>query len=154
MNPVQKETVRNWIEELRSGNYPQGQSALCWTLEGEKKFCCLGVLCEMIGAKTAPSRLDRCLQPLGIKTVYVFGDALEINELPRKVFESLTGLLWDAQNLLMHLNDGGASFDQIASYLEYLIENEKDAGVEEKDLGPYYKEEGVVASFLQARGIS
>lgn len=34
-----------WVDALRSGNYVQGQQALC----NGGNFCCLGVLCEVAG---------------------------------------------------------------------------------------------------------
>lgn len=45
MNPEVKEA---WITALTSGEYKQGQRALC-TLEddGSKTWCCLGVLCDL-----------------------------------------------------------------------------------------------------------
>lgn len=40
-----KEIADKWVEALRSGNYEQGDGALCSVTEvGEKLYCCLGVL--------------------------------------------------------------------------------------------------------------
>lgn len=40
-----------WVEALRSGKYQQGQGKLCTR---DCKYCCLGVLCEVLGYKTDP----------------------------------------------------------------------------------------------------
>ncbi len=38
-----------WLEALESGNYKQGQGRLCaLTDKGDKAYCCLGVLCELL----------------------------------------------------------------------------------------------------------
>lgn len=44
MNP---EVRRRWQAALRSGNYAQGRGLLHYVDDGEDKFCCLGVLCEL-----------------------------------------------------------------------------------------------------------
>ena len=36
---------KQWVKALESGKFEQGKSALCY----ENKYCCLGVLCEIIG---------------------------------------------------------------------------------------------------------
>lgn len=45
MNP---EVKAKWIEALRSGKYKQGEEVLHYkTPEGDHKYCCLGVLCDI-----------------------------------------------------------------------------------------------------------
>lgn len=44
MNP---EIKAKWIEALRSGKYKQGRGRL----QRDGGFCCLGVLCDILGAK-------------------------------------------------------------------------------------------------------
>lgn len=45
------EPKRLWVEALRSGRFNQGKARLCSLkedfIEGEKRYCCLGVLCEI-----------------------------------------------------------------------------------------------------------
>ena len=43
----QENLVVEWIKALRSGEYKQGKHALCSVVEGENRYCCLGVLCEV-----------------------------------------------------------------------------------------------------------
>ena len=50
MNKIKfpKETRTKWLEALRSGDYKQGQIYL---RNKENEFCCLGVLCDILGAE-------------------------------------------------------------------------------------------------------
>lgn len=44
MNP---EVKALWITALRGGDYIQGHGKLAYRSEGEMKYCCLGVLCDL-----------------------------------------------------------------------------------------------------------
>lgn len=46
MNP---ELKAKWVEALRSGKYVQGQHGLRTERNGAEAFCCMGVLCEVMG---------------------------------------------------------------------------------------------------------
>lgn len=48
MTESQKAKITEWIAALRSGDYKQGEKILL-TVEdgGEKRYCCLGVACEL-----------------------------------------------------------------------------------------------------------
>lgn len=49
MNPKVK---TKWVKALKSGKYQQARGELCRTdLDGTKTYCCLGVLCEVMGRK-------------------------------------------------------------------------------------------------------
>ena len=48
MNP---EVKAAWLEALRSGEYEQGKEFLCRVLFGKKRYCCLGVLTEVVNDK-------------------------------------------------------------------------------------------------------
>lgn len=54
---MNKTVKKQWLKALRSGEYKQGQSQLRqveegdYGEEGEVKFCCLGVLCDIYGKK-------------------------------------------------------------------------------------------------------
>lgn len=53
---MNKEIKDRWTAALRSGDYKQGQGALCAVQEGQPdEFCCLGVLCDLaVKAGTIP----------------------------------------------------------------------------------------------------
>ena len=61
MNPKIK---AQWLAALRSGEYQQGKGALRRTIQGEEKFCCLGVLCELaVKAEVTPAPVVDSHQP-------------------------------------------------------------------------------------------
>jgi hypothetical protein len=44
------EVKDRWIDALESGDYEQGRSVLATVADdGKRKYCCLGVLCEVLG---------------------------------------------------------------------------------------------------------
>lgn len=45
------EYEEKWVAALRSGKYLQGQGALRQLVNGELRYCCLGVLCDVAGAR-------------------------------------------------------------------------------------------------------
>lgn len=44
---VNNDRVRLLVDALRSGEYKQGEGSLRRNLEGNPKFCCLGVACDI-----------------------------------------------------------------------------------------------------------
>ncbi len=54
-NGLKRETIRHdWIEALRSGEYPQGNMYL----NSRGSYCCLGVLCEVVIEHGVPLTKD------------------------------------------------------------------------------------------------
>lgn len=116
---MDSEIKKGWVKALRSGSYIQGKNYLHQRIrENEKeveKFCCLGVLCEIVKEKLN----------LGVSLHYgaYFYDE-EKHYLPKKVLENLF------QNEEIHLkveerfyrpavlNDNGFTFSQIADLIE------------------------------------
>ena len=105
-----KENRRKWVEALRSGEYEQCTGRL----HDGSGFCCLGVLCEVIGMKKKRIATE----------IYYFGNASEI--APLKAQRSV-GLIsrngsFDYDNgngsCLAEENDSGKSFSEIADIIE------------------------------------
>lgn len=93
-----------WLKALRSGRYAQGTG----TLRKHDKFCCLGVLCDVIDSESWQEN------PSGIYTQRVHdGD----NLLPTTM-EQRAGLPSDSQWDLANMNDMGRSFKAIADHIE------------------------------------
>jgi len=44
-----KAEIRKWVKALESGKYKQGKGQLVQTVFEEKEYCCLGVLCDVLG---------------------------------------------------------------------------------------------------------
>lgn len=96
---------QKWIDALRSGKYKQGKSYLK-TKDG--KYCCLGVLCEIVGVPHTPD---------GRGFKFYFEDANRSSDaLPHPGF---CGLKPEAQNDLTFMNDEeNKSFNEIADWIE------------------------------------
>jgi hypothetical protein len=103
-----------WVAALRSGEYPQGRKRL----REETRFCCLGVLCDLYtNAHADFTWQKRYGQRLGD---YTFVDATADYDRfpPHSVYDRWAGLSAGAMGKLAHLNDGGASFAEIAHWIE------------------------------------
>ncbi len=106
-----KEVVKDkWVAALRSGNYEQASGVL---YDG-KGYCCLGVLCDVMGLK--PEQHDT-----NFSSEYTFGD--ESGVLPPAVMEKAgirfaNGGYAYARKALSHDNDRGKSFNEIADIIE------------------------------------
>jgi hypothetical protein len=108
---IDQETKDKWIAALRSGNYKQGKTQLRRDDETGSEFCCLGVLCEVMGKETCTS--------YGLGTeAYLFSWP---DGAPRKFTVSLPFDVIDetTQYSLMEFNDDCAwSFSMIADWIE------------------------------------
>ena len=103
-----------WIKALISGKYRQGKNAL----KRGTRFCCLGVLCDIYLKTHRGSRWDEgCFYPTKDSD---FGSDVAL--LPEPVMNwagmsSDNGVYMESQSLLAD-NDGGKSFDAIASIIK------------------------------------
>lgn len=95
------ELKTKWTEALRSGSFKQAQR----TLRSEEGYCCLGVLCEVMGAKWQRDGSAR------------IGSELQAYYLSNKALET-ADLSDPQQSTLYGMNDNGASFKEIADYIE------------------------------------
>ncbi len=112
MNPDIKE---DWLEALRSGEYEQGR----YYLDRSDKQCCLGVLCDVLdapwtaGTSTRLDVLDAPWAAAASTRLYEGSSAL----LGPAVLCS-AGLSQDEAMILGEMNDKGATFKEIADYIE------------------------------------
>lgn len=103
--PMNPELKKKWVDALRSGEYKQGKGIL----NGERGFCCLGVLCEVM---ELPKEKD------GDRFIYRFGPNYANSLFIPDVFLSTIGLTYLAANQLAGYNDAGKSFAFIAKNIE------------------------------------
>lgn len=99
---MKPEIKQKWVEALRSGKYAQGEGSL----RHQDKFCCLGVLCDVMGADWATRTLN--------------GEEIEREDesyLREPVLE-MAGLNHGTQKNLAHMNDSQCPFIQIADLIE------------------------------------
>ncbi len=99
---------KRWVSALKSGRYKQRDGALCNADNGERQYCCLGVLKEVA--------LSRKLKLIDL---FDFGfphttKAVNLSPWYLKRF----GLTNTQQTALAQMNDGGMTFKQIAYWIE------------------------------------
>jgi len=97
---VDEKIKRKWLKALRSGEYEKGVGQL--VIEGEEydRFCCLGVLCDVLN-------LEMGDQAWGNADEYVKGDYYgNDGDLPEEV-ATRVGLTHTQQCILAALNDEG-----------------------------------------------
>lgn len=109
--------AREWIVELRSGNYGQATG----TLKGEENtYCCLGVLCEIAvrkGIISTPQYLDS----FGGWFYQADGNVLPYEVQSWADMASRNGALYlenGPELFLAGMNDNGATFDELADLIE------------------------------------
>lgn len=47
MTTKKKDSVQLWVEALESGEYKQGKGKLVKLMTSERRYCCLGVACDL-----------------------------------------------------------------------------------------------------------
>ena len=98
---------QRWIDALRSGQYPQGHGRL----QVAGRFCCLGVLCEVLGIPAVT--IDQRICYGGCET------GLPREAVQRTGLYNSTRVKIDGQSCpLPYHNDTGATFEQIAQAIE------------------------------------
>ena len=102
---MKKKLKRKWVKALRSGEYCQTEGSLI----DEKGYCCLGVLCDVMGI--AQDEDENFVDEDG-RALTSLGSAHDDGE-------GLSGLVmkggrWE----LAKMNDHGATFDEIADWIE------------------------------------
>lgn len=102
--PMNPEYKAKWLEALRSGKYEQTQGRL----RDDDGMCCLGVLCNVVD----PKKWER-MDDYEIAFVYQDEEMFPPNSVKKK-----TGVTQAKCDKLSNMNDGGASFKQIADFIE------------------------------------
>ena len=128
---MKREVAEKWVAALRSGGYDQCTGLLeHFYSDGTSGFCCLGVLCRVVGAHREVS-LNRDVWYSAISSDGWHADSSstaltdEIREsVGMKTFEGdlYYSEIDDGTISLAVLNDAGFTFDQIADIIEYFWE--------------------------------
>ena len=101
---MKSEVKSKWTAALRSGDYKQAKKALRTV---DNRFCCLGVLCEIL----APGNWRRHFDDDG-------WDHDGCESLPSDDIGKLADIDEPQVEALAELNDSGQSFAEIADYIE------------------------------------
>lgn len=111
MDPVVKQ---KWLEALRNGEYAQGKQRL----NRNNEFCCLGVLCDLYGKEKETNwwrpeerQNDGTLSFLN-EMVYIPKEVMEWAKL-----SNAYGMINEVADLAA-MNDGGNTFEEIATVIE------------------------------------
>lgn len=106
---MNKQLKEKWIAALRSGEYEQGRNYL---RTGTGKYCCLGVLCNLID----PTKWDRDVNNSLESTPYDYDGSIGYPS-PKTI--KVSGLDDGYCDILTGMNDvSKLSFNQIADWIE------------------------------------
>lgn len=112
INKLPKKFKAKWLKALRSGKYKQGNGNLKTGKGKNARYCCLGVACDIVGAK---SITDKGFIRTG-------SDIRGITKVPKLLIGSDYGYEDDYNPIvekLATMNDlTGSSFKEIANYIE------------------------------------
>lgn len=113
---MKKKVKKLWVEALRSGNYKQGK----YGLKREDEFCCLGVLCDLHAKENS-----RNWEPIPYDKFEMYGGQTAILPVVVRKWAGLDQSVPvlkspkdDSTLDAVVLNDGGATFAQIADLIE------------------------------------
>jgi hypothetical protein len=107
MNPTVK---KQWLEALRSGKYQQGNGRLRSSRDGVDRFCCLGVLCDLLEPESWTETSVPGFYRHSIHEGYPGSTVLES-----------AGLEHDQCQILASMNDNGKSFEDVAQFIEVTL---------------------------------
>ena len=128
MKPV---TKKDWIDALRSGEFKQCTGAMAKRdpEAGTTSYCCLGVLATIAGVGV---RVDAAA-PVGHAMLFNFAGEFIASGIIPEAYQNIivsdldlsTLMTWgegddDLMRILTTKNDNGATFEDIATYLEEL----------------------------------
>jgi len=109
---------KRWTEALRSGEYQQGRGQLMTSYQGDKLFCCLGVLADLEGRQEL--FVDYEVEWWGRQELFVDYEVgwCEACTLPTSMLSRET------QGILIQANDGARNtFAEIADIIDSLPES-------------------------------
>jgi len=115
---------QEWVEALRSGKYEQGTGTLCKQADDDVKYCCLGVLCDLVKDRVGGQWHNVSFELVDFR-FDVKGEKSRIEILPRAVVTTFDLPSQEVDidgTTLTSLNDGIGcdqhSFDEIADLIE------------------------------------
>jgi len=145
---VNKQLVKEWVGDLRSGKFAQGRSSL----KRGNSYCCLGVMCETYKRLTGKGEWETNIRNEDEFIIYDIDGCMVIDKslessFPPSVVAGFFGLndknpFLKPYNVTCSMaNDKGRgegtrfTFDQIADAIEktYLIDDEETQEIKEKE---------------------
>lgn len=126
-NLTPAEVRERWVAALRSGKYRRGTAHLHYKENGRSKFCCLGVLCDVLvkaGMEIKVARRGDIMMydgdsgTLPDSVVKASGLANDIGELTKPVEFKQRGEMTETDELTVVNDEAGWSFRKIADLIE------------------------------------
>jgi hypothetical protein len=117
------EQYQKWVEALESGNYAKGSGSLKRTVNKVDTYCCLGVLCVILGFKSEEdyTHLNEGLNLGEIPDTFWFFDAPTTSGLGvSSTYISPDIIPFEIQTRLADINDISASFVPVLAKIEEL----------------------------------
>lgn len=118
---TRKEAFEHWLKALRSGEYKQSKEGALQ--DSSNRFCCLGVLCDLIAKDGGPQ-----WELIELKSKFIFPSFMEYTGFLPKPVSKFMGLSKKYQSVLATMNDmndiktgDGFTFSQIANHIETRI---------------------------------
>jgi hypothetical protein len=119
MNP---ELKTKWLEALRSGNYAQTKE----TLKDKRGYCCLGVLCDAVGAECLATKVDEdhddfdcdLDEQVSLKYHFRLNNSDYFEDLLTEPALEYCSLHHLVQDVLAYMNDHNRTFAEIADFIE------------------------------------
>ena len=111
---MKQELKDKWVEALLSGEFVQGRGRIRDTdCDGNTRYCCLGVLCEVVGLEYRQR----------LPGYYLHASGEEDGTGNLDVFEAEYGLPGAQGSVLVGMNDIEArTFPEIAEWIEHNVE--------------------------------
>ena len=130
-NQMPASLKNRWLKALRSGRYKQTAGALRRrTEEGDLKYCCLGVLCNVAGENWKETNryfFDEYAANYGYdSTLEATGDPTIEEGLLDARHRRKFGLTNNTCYRLMRMNDNGKSFREIADVIEKSVKTKEE----------------------------
>jgi hypothetical protein len=111
------ETFDKWTAALRSGKYKQGKNAL----QANGRFCCLGVLCEVVGVPSRPRLNDTgaIMYDFGVVSYSMDGEVVsdEYSDYAEPP-SNWQGISDNIASHLMSMNDAHENIDEVYTFEE------------------------------------
>lgn len=111
-----KKYKKRWLEALRGDEYKQGKGKLKMT-NGEAKFCCLGVLCDIVQEDMGIAWTEHKGAYPDSPTLHLFDGGMHYLPYQVSQYVGIDQTLYPI-NKLASLNDEGETFEFIANVIE------------------------------------
>jgi hypothetical protein len=118
---MNKKMKKIWLKALRSGKYKQGRKYLCQTVNGEDRYCCLGVLAnECLDAHWVPADASWIAPSKKPHDKYLLmKNYRKVDYVIPYNFVKETGITSCQMERLAMMNDASRySFEKIANWIE------------------------------------